>query len=161
VDEAAWLASDEPTPMLRFIAARGAASDRKRRPFAIACVRRIWHLLSEPASRKVVEALESYAEGLASDRELRDAYDGATTVAHEADDFIGIDSLQAWAAHAAAGAAWFDAHLSDYPAEPRPGIDLFHTHIRAVTAVARAAGQLPTDDAPDPPKPVRPLRRPD
>jgi len=65
--EAEWLECTEPQPMLDFL--RGKASDRKLRLFAVACSRRVWHLL-DGTCRKAVEAAEiSIDEGL-SDIEL-------------------------------------------------------------------------------------------
>jgi hypothetical protein len=49
--------------MLAFL--RDRASDRKLRLFAVACCRRIWHLLTELPSRKVILTTELYADGLA------------------------------------------------------------------------------------------------
>src|SRR5262249_20273027 len=116
-------------------------SDRQLRLFAVACVRRIWHLLSEEASRKVVEVVERYGEGLASDQELMDAYDAANTVTYEANDFIGGDALETWTACAAAGTAYLDVHRIEYS---RPqGIDWFDIPLKAAKAAAKAAVLVP------------------
>jgi hypothetical protein len=50
MNEAEWQACADPQPMLEFL--RGKASDRKLRLFACACVREVWHLLPEEASRQ-------------------------------------------------------------------------------------------------------------
>jgi hypothetical protein len=57
--------------MLRYL--RGAASERKRRLFAVACCRLIWHLLTDEHSRRTVDIAERYADGAASEKELRQA----------------------------------------------------------------------------------------
>jgi hypothetical protein len=45
-------------------------SERKLRLFAVACCRRVWHLLPDAATRRLVEACELYADGLASADEM-------------------------------------------------------------------------------------------
>jgi hypothetical protein len=66
--EAEWLAATDPTPMLQFLT--GKASDRKLRLIAVACCRRIWHLLTNERSRRAVDATELCADGLLSAGEL-------------------------------------------------------------------------------------------
>ena len=67
--EAEWAVCTDPTIMLEFL--RGKASDRKLRLLAVACYRRIWHLLSDQAdSRKTLEFAERFADGLATRTEL-------------------------------------------------------------------------------------------
>jgi hypothetical protein len=61
-----WLMSTDPQPMLAFVQGSGHASDRKLRLFAIAAVRRVWHLLrdeSEEIIRDAVLAAEQLADG--------------------------------------------------------------------------------------------------
>jgi hypothetical protein len=54
--EAEWVTSTDPAPMLQFL--RGRASDRKLRLFAVACCRRVWHLIIDERSRRAIEAAE-------------------------------------------------------------------------------------------------------
>jgi hypothetical protein len=67
--ETEWLACTDPQPML--VAVWERLSDRKFRLFGCACCRRIWHLLTDPRSRRAVEAEEQHAEGLIGAAELR------------------------------------------------------------------------------------------
>jgi hypothetical protein len=63
MNEKRWLASVELMPMLKFL--RGKAGTRTVRLFAVACCRRIWHLLTDDQTRQAVEVAEGYADGQA------------------------------------------------------------------------------------------------
>lgn len=58
--ESDWLAACDPVPMIEHLGNR--ISERKRRLFAVACCRRVWHILSAD-DRCAVEAAEQYADG--------------------------------------------------------------------------------------------------
>lgn len=71
--EQEWLACTDRWPMLNFMGDK--ASHRKVRLLAVACCRRIWHLLANQRSRRAVEVAESHADSLASDEQLIGSYE--------------------------------------------------------------------------------------
>jgi len=74
--------------------------DKTLRLFACACVRQVWHLLTDDRSKNAVEVAERYANGQATDKELSAAWDAAWDAMRDA----------AWdAVRAAAWAAACDA----------------------------------------------------
>jgi hypothetical protein len=75
--EQEWLDSADPCVMLDFLQARGDIPERKIRLFTAACCRRIWPLLTDERSRRTVEVLEKYADGMAGADELSEAAQGA------------------------------------------------------------------------------------
>lgn len=73
MNEDAWLASTDPDQMLHFLG--DGASARKLRLFALACCRRIWHLLTEKC-RTAVEVAEAHFDGGVSKEQLATARKG-------------------------------------------------------------------------------------
>jgi hypothetical protein len=58
--ETQWFGCADPESTLEFL--KGKASERKLRPFAVACCRYIWHLLPSDAHRSAVEKAEKIAD---------------------------------------------------------------------------------------------------
>jgi hypothetical protein len=71
MNESQWLESNNPRPMLAVLHSRG--SDRKLQLFAIACCRRVWHLMTDARHREAVEAAEQFAEGSLTEAEFEAA----------------------------------------------------------------------------------------
>src|SRR5689334_6395735 len=78
--------------MLVFLRYAGQLTERKARLFAAGCCRRVWALLTDERSRAAVEAVERYADGLATTAELSAA--------------LGL----AWRAYHDVERDWIDAH---------------------------------------------------
>jgi hypothetical protein len=112
--EAGWLKGNDPEAMLRYLGDR--ASVRKLRLFACACVRRVWHCLTDETMRKAVDLAERYADGQATEEQMVAAavvvyesagvYDDAAHAAvYAADGRIDCGMVASLAAGAASQAA--------------------------------------------------------
>jgi hypothetical protein len=69
--EPEWLDCTDPMLILEYLPE--SATDRKLRLFAVACCRRIWHLLREAGSREAVAIAEQDAEGFIGRNEKEQA----------------------------------------------------------------------------------------
>jgi hypothetical protein len=69
--EQEWRTATGPDPLLEYL--RQRVSERKLRLYAIACCRRIWHLV-HPIYHEGVELAEGYADGTVGAAELERAY---------------------------------------------------------------------------------------
>ena len=77
MDEAEWLTSTDPMPMVVWLYKQGKVSERRARLFNVAVCRPIWHLLIDERSRQAVRVAERYADDLATREELDAASDAA------------------------------------------------------------------------------------
>jgi hypothetical protein len=66
--ESDWATCTHPAAMLSFLRDRGA-SERKLRLFAVACCRRVLHMMADLRCRHAVEVAEAFADGSAGDGE--------------------------------------------------------------------------------------------
>lgn len=58
--------------------------DREIRLFSVWCARQVQHLMTDPRSVEALDVAERYANGQASDTELADAWDAASSAAWDA-----------------------------------------------------------------------------
>jgi hypothetical protein len=69
--EEEWLGATDPTPMLEFI--KSKATKRRLRLLGCASLRRVAHLLIDDRARNAIGTAERFADGLASEAELKKA----------------------------------------------------------------------------------------
>ena len=114
--EQEWLACNDPTLMLTFL--RSKASDRKLRLFAVACCRRIWHLLTDQGSCEAVNAAEKYADGEIGEQRFRKLGAAAELAFEEANSNVlnpdYSDPHGAGIAEAATISAFWLSHVGDH-----------------------------------------------
>jgi hypothetical protein len=79
-----WQQSTDYEEMAGYLHGRG--SERKNRLLGCAFCRRVWDLITHPASREVVEVAEHFADGLVDAAELSAALDAAWGVWEEVDE---------------------------------------------------------------------------
>ena len=106
MNETQWLADDRPK-MLEYLHKR--ASERKRRLFAAACCRRIWHLLGDERSEAAVVMAERFAEGEVGRAALLDAEGAAQdayAVARDASESVAMEARNAVYCVVCSGVGW-------------------------------------------------------
>lgn len=95
--EKTWLACNDPERMIAFLDTR--VSDRKLRLFALACVRRAWHFVTDKRIPKLVAILENVADGKVKSRDRERARDRSYTVASsDLDDMQQCIGYDLWTA---------------------------------------------------------------
>jgi hypothetical protein len=86
-----------PEPELMLDMLRRNVSDRRLRLFAVACCRRIWHLVRDERSRRAVDVAEAFADDTATDEQLLTAAESAGRAVREAFVLTGESSYHpAW-----------------------------------------------------------------
>jgi hypothetical protein len=98
--EAEWLFGTDYNGMIGFLFVYngGKATKRKGQLFGCACARRVWELLDDSRTRRLVEVTELFADGLASEAELGAAIVGARAAIHAAIEASGMNSFEHLAA---------------------------------------------------------------
>ena len=131
--ESEWSTCTEVDAMLGAI--HGRIGERKLRLFGAACCRQVWRYLRDEESRRAVEMAEAFAEGGATDADLRKARRDARGVSERLAFEAGLMmSLRTWARRDAVAAAVLVAETRISP--------------DAIAAKAREA----ITSSPDPPK---------
>jgi hypothetical protein len=116
MNEASWLACENPGPMLVWL--RGRASARKVRLFACACCRRVGHLTRDRRVGDALDVAERFADGRAGDGE-RSAVRQAAQQAAQSRAVTNRPTAPRWERrvasavyHAAAAEAWEGAYTA-------------------------------------------------
>src|SRR6516165_10084976 len=120
--EPEWLACTDPRPMLEFLRGTNKVSNRKVKLFAAACVRCVWHLLTDDRIREAAEAAERGADGRATFAELRSlsSKSAAALKASRGSDetYLAATSLKKASINASLAADWL-AHIGRHPRWPK------------------------------------------
>jgi hypothetical protein len=109
VTESQWGRCPDPQSMLDQLRRSGQVDERKLRLFAVACCRRVGHLLTDERSQEVLDVSERYADGLASGEQLTEAAEAANAAV----DAVPEDAPDA--TYCAALAAYYGAADAYYP----------------------------------------------
>jgi hypothetical protein len=115
VNEEEWKAANDSLPMLRHLGKK--ASGRKLRLFAVACSRRLLHLLTDERNLLALDVAERYADGEAKRLDLRKAEQASRAAAHLAFQSRGDNYAALAATEAAAYTAYRAAYQASYFAQ--------------------------------------------
>jgi hypothetical protein len=131
--ESEWLACTDSTPMLEFL--RDKATERKWRLFAVACCRRIWHLLADEHSQDAVALAERLADGMATSGQRRSLWK----------QLCEFEQMPWWQMNSRSAAGWSIAN----PLTLREVQDCASLTIHAALAHAQETGQVVIEQVAD------------
>jgi hypothetical protein len=118
MNESQWLECKSLTlPVMRWLRKHG--SDRKFYLAAVASLRQVEHLLTEPASRAAIDVAERFADGQATLAEMHVARDGAVTAKFSGQ--VGYATKEEIKRQYACMAAWYVATPHDQAPAPKNG----------------------------------------
>lgn len=135
--EEEWNRSSDPNAMLAFVRASGRLTDRKARLFAVACCRIMWPHLPNELSQQAIEIAEEYADGDATDADLRRAHNALHAWVYM------LREAQSWWGQWLLGlshtlGAYIDDHWAyDFPPVPSELATLAAVSRRAVSGATR------------------------
>jgi hypothetical protein len=121
-------ADDEPLSLLHILESNGVEDaiwclravegcEKEKRLFAVFCARQVQNLMKDPRSLNALDVAERFANGEATESELKAAYDAADADAHAASaDAASADAHAASAAAHAASADVASAYTSAHAA---------------------------------------------
>ena len=159
--EREWREATDLQPMLEWLRHSERFTERKARLFAVACCRRIRHLLTDARSRELLKAVERWADGETGFRPVAAAYDRHDTATYEFPSlWFAVCSASGLTPDSALKAAWEAAAGAGYSATAACTDDEAVSVLSAVTARAerRAQAALARDRFGDPFCPRPPLR---
>lgn len=102
----------------------GIADDKTLRLFAVACARRVQHLMKDKRSLDALDVAERYANGEATEDELAAARDAAWAAANDAAAAAANGAARAAARAAESDAAWAAASETESNAQVEIAIEL-------------------------------------
>ena len=145
-------ADDKPLPLATILASNGLndalwclravdGHEREIRLYVVWCARRVQHLMTDPRAVSAIDVAERYANGEATDEELRAARDAAWAAARDAARDAAWTAARDAAEAAARTAAWTAAEAAARTAARTAAREAARTAAREARNAAREAAR--------------------